>query len=315
MTNEHGFYYHFVDVHTGQRAWDSEVSSIDSAIFLAGALTVAQCYPDTEVETMANELYERADFEWIRTDGGARPDEKLLGHGWKPETGFLHPRWDTYNEAMILYLLALGSPTFSIPADSWTAWARPVGTYAGYTTFAQGPLFTHQLSHAWVDFRDKRDSLGYDYFENSINATLANRQYALDNRDRFPAYDECIWGLTACDGPDGEYHAYGAPPGYALYDGTVAPSAAAGSIVFTPELSMTTLRVMYERYGEQLWGRYGFSNAFNLDRSWYDQDVIGIDLGITLLMIENHRSGLVWRTFMSHPAILRAMTEAGFVSK
>lgn len=311
MENVHGFYYHFVDVNSGERKWKSEVSSIDSALFLAGTLTIGQCYPGTEVEAIANELYGQADFQWLLTDDGARPNEKLLGHGWKPESGFLPYRWDTYSELMILYLLAMGSPTHPISADSWTAWARPTGTYAGYTTLAQGPLFTHQYSHAWIDFRGQHDRLGYDYFASSVNATLANRQFAIDNKGLF-AYDEDIWGLTASDGPDGQYHAYGAPPGAAVHDGTVAPSAAAGSMVFTPDLSTAALRAMYERYGGRLWGRYGFSNAFNVERNWWDKDVIGIDLGITLLMIENHRSELVWRTLMPHPAIQRALAAAGF---
>ncbi len=156
------------------------------------------------------------------------------------------------------------------------------------------------------------DGLGYNYFESSVNATLANRQFAIDNQDRYRTYSEHVWGLTASDGPDGQYHAYGAPPGTAVHDGTVAPSAAAGSIVFTPELSTIALRIMYERYGAQLWGRYGFSNAFNVDQAWWDQDVIAIDLGITLLMIENKRSELVWRTFMSNPTISQAMGDVGF---
>jgi hypothetical protein len=247
------------------------------------------------------------------TNGGQRPDELLLCHGWKPEEGFLPYRWDTYSELMLLYLLAIGSPTNPIPAETWAAWARPEGTYAGYTSFAQGPLFTYQYSHAWIDLRGQRDALGYDYFERSVNATLSNRQFAVDNQERFATYDDHIWGLTACDGPDGEYHAYGAPPGVPVHDGTAAPSAAAGSIVFTPQLSIAALRAMYERHGDRVWGRYGFSNAFNLDKDWWDQDVIGIDLGITLLMIENYRSGFVWHTFGSHQAIQHAVSAVGFI--
>jgi hypothetical protein len=313
MENIHGFYYHFVNLNTGERVWESEVSSIDTALFLAGALTVGQCYPGTEVESLANELYERTDFGWLLTDGGSRPGELLIGHGWKPETGFLPYRWDTYSELMILYQLAIGSPTHPIPVDSWMAWRRPAGEYAGYVSLAQGPLFTHQFSQAWLDLRCKQDTLGYDYFESSINATLANRQFAIDQSQWFSTYSENVWGLTASDGPDGGYHAYGAPPGIPLHDGTVAPSAPAGSIVFTPRLSTEALQTMYERYHDKLWGRYGFSNAFNLDQDWWDQDVIGIDLGITLLMIENYRTGLVWETFMSHPAIQNAMELTGFV--
>jgi hypothetical protein len=311
MENIHGFYYHFVDLNTGERVWDSEVSSIDTALFLAGTQVIASCFPDSEVEVVANELYERADFEWLRTDDGAKPEELRLGHGWKPETGFLPYRWDTYSELMILYLLALGSPTHPIPAESWTAWSRPVGEYQGFTTFAQGPLFTHQYSQAFVDFRDRHDILGFDYFTSSVNATQANRQFAIDQKTSFKTYDDHIWGLTASDGPNG-YTAYGAPPGYINHDGTVSPAAPAGSIVFTPHLSITALQTMYDRYSNHIWGRYGFSDAFNVDQGWYDQDVIGIDVGITLVMLQNYKDGLVWRLMMQRSSIQDAMHKAGF---
>ena len=316
MPNEHGFYYHFVDMNSGERRWDSEVSSIDTALFLAGALTIAQCFPNTEVETLANEIYERVDFNWMLTDDGALPDSLLLNHGWKPESdiGFLQYRWDRYSELMILYLLAIGSPTHPIPAESWEAWERPVVEYEGYITFQQGPLFTHQYSQAWVDFHDKEDALGFNYFDSSIGATLANRQFAIDNPDGCQTYDTHVWGITAGDGPgDGktEYRAYSAPPGDILHDCTVIPAAAAGSIVFTPEESMKALRTIYEKYGDRIWGKYGFSAAFNVDKDWWDQEVIGIDLGITLLMIENYRHQTIWKIFMTHSAIHNALTAVG----
>jgi hypothetical protein len=311
MPHEHGFYYHFVDLHTGQRVWNSEVSSIDTAWLLAGILFAGAYYQGTEVQVLADKLYQRVDFQWMLTDGGQHPTERLLNHGWTPENGCLPYRWDTYSELMLLYLLAIGSPTYPIPAESWQVWARPQGTYAGYTTFAQGPLFTHQFSQAWVDFRGRRDRLGYDYFQSSVNATLANRQFCLDHRAQYRTYDENVWGLTASDGPDG-YRAYGAPPGSAVHDGTVAPAAAAGSIVFTPVLSLAALRTMHGRYGEQIWGRYGFSDAFNVERAWWDSDVVGIDLGITLLMIENYRSGLVWQTLKRNRSIQEALEVVGF---
>lgn len=311
LPHEHGFYYHFVDFQTGQRMWNSEVSSIDTAWLLAGVLFAAEFYPGTEVELLANDIYQRIDFEWMLTDGGQRPDELLLNHGWTPENGFLPYRWDSYSELMLVYLLAIGSPTHPIPAESWEAWARPQGTYAGYTTFAQGPLFTHQFSQAWIDFEGRRDGLGYDYFQSSINATLANRQFCLDNQELYQTYGEYIWGLSASDGPDG-YQAYGAPPGYPVHDGTIAPAAAAGSIVFTPDLSLATLKTMREQYGDRIWGRYGFSDAFNVDRDWWDQDVIAIDVGITLLMIENYRSGFVWQTFEQNKSIQQALEATGF---
>ncbi len=311
MENVHGFYYHFVDLNTGERVWNSEISSIDTALFLAGTHVIASCFPDSQVEIIANELYERTDFEWMRTDGGTRSEQLLLGHGWKPETGFLPYRWDTYSELMILYLLAMGSPTYPIPAESWTAWSRPVGQYAGFTTFAQGPLFTHQYSQAFVDFRDRHDILDFDYFSSSVNATLANRQFAIDQKINFKTYDDHIWGITASDGPNG-YIAYSAPPGTINHDGTVSPAAPAGSIVFTPNLSITALRTMYNRYEDHIWGRYGFSGAFNVDQNWYDQDVIGIDVGITLVMLQNHKDELIWRLFMQRPSIQNAMDKAGF---
>lgn len=315
MENVHGFYYHFVQFNTGERVWESEVSTIDTALFMAGALTVGQCFPDTEVQQIANELYERMDWPWALTNDGAKPDSKLITMGFTPEKGFIPARWNSYSELMIIYLLAIGSPTHPIPPESWTAWKRPEGEYAGYKCIAGGPLFMHQYSHAWVDFKDKKDSLGYDYFENSVNCTLANRQFAIDNKEQFDTYDDDVWGLTASDTPSGGYTAYGAPPGQVVHDGTVNPSAPAGSIIFTPELSTAALRAIYARYGQKTWGRYGFSDAFNVDRDWWDKDVIGIDTGITLLMIENYRTGLIQRLFMSHPAIPKAMEAAGFVQK
>ena len=311
MENVHGFYYHFVDINTGQRVWNSEVSSIDTALFLAGTHIIASCFSNSQAEIIANQLYERTDFEWMRTGGGAQPEQLLLGHGWTPEKGFLPYRWDTYSELMILYLLAIGSPTHPIPAQSWMAWSRPVGQYAGFTTFAQGPLFTHQFSQAYIDFRDRRDALGFDYFTSSVQATLANRQFAIDQKNNFQTYDEHIWGLTASDGPNG-YTAYSTPPGNIRHDGTVSPVAPAGSIVFTPDLSTIALRTMYDRYGDRIWGRYGFSDAFNVDRAWYGKDVIGIDVGITLIMLQNHKDGLIWRLFMQHSSIQTAMDRAGF---
>jgi hypothetical protein len=313
MTHQRGFFYHFVDWRTGQRVWRSEISSIDTAWLMAGVLLAGEAYPDTEVARIADQLYRRIDFGWMLTDGGRRPQERLLNHGWTPERGFLPYRWDSYNELMLLYLLAIGSPTHAIPAVCWDAWARPQATYGGHTTFAVAPLFTHQFSHAWIDFSSRRDRLDYDYFHSSLAATLANQRFCLDQRHKYRTYDEHVWGLTASDGPNG-YRAYGAPPGIAVQDGTVAPAAAAGSIVFTPDLSCTALQTMHTKYADRIWGRYGFSDAFNVDRDWWGQDVIGIDLGITLLMIENYRSGLIWQRFEQNPSIRAALAAVGLAS-
>ncbi len=312
IASPHGFYYHFVDVRTGERSWSSELSSIDTALFIAGALTAGQCFAGTEVQEIASALYARVDWEWMRTNGGVMSDAFTIAMGWTPEREFLKERWDWYSELMILYLLGLGSPTHPIPAKSWEAWQRPTGEYAGHRCIEGGPLFMHQYTHAYVDFKGRKDRLGYDYFENSINCTLANRQFTIDHKDKFKTYGDHVWGLTASDTPTGGYDAYGAPPsGWSKHDGTINPSAAGGSIVFTPELSIAALRTMYDRYGHKLWGRYGFSSAFNVDRNWWSREVIGIDTGITLLMIENYRSGLVQRMFMSHPAIPKALELAG----
>ncbi|MFH1723801.1 MAG: glucoamylase family protein [Elusimicrobiota bacterium] len=316
---EHGWSYHFMHLHTGERVGTSEVSSIDTALFLVGAVFAGRYFKGTEVERLAEKIYRRVDFPWMMTDGGKTPEKRTLSMGWMPEGGFLKDRWHEYSEHMILSLLAMGSPTLPLPPEIWHAWTRRRGSYAGDESIASGPLFTHQYSHMAVDFRGRRDRYA-DYFENSKAATLANRRFAIDQRKRYRTYGPDSWGLTASDGPDG-YRAYGAPPGRAEHDGTVAPTAAGGSIVFTPELSIRALRHFMRKYGDRIWGRYGFSDAFNTDPRWKDRfnapgmwrspDVIGIDQGIMLLMIENLRTGLIWKTIMSSPHIRRGMRAAG----
>lgn len=304
MEHKRGFFYHFVNLETGERIWNCEISSIDTAIFLAGALFAGEYFKDTEVDTLAQKIYERVDWQWMMN--GA----KTLSMGWKPETGFLRPHWSDYNESLFMYLLAIGSPTYPIPPSSWRNISRKVGKYGAFVFVYYPPLFTHQYSHVWVDFRNKHDGL-VDYFRNSRDATLANRQFCIDNMENFKTYSPSCWGLTASDGPFG-YKAYGSEPGGAIHDGTVAPTAVAGSIIFTPELSIRALRFMYDTYGNKIWGKYGFSDAFNVDENWYARDVIGIDQGTILLMIENYRSELIWRYFMKIPAIKNAMTFVGF---
>lgn len=311
MTNEHGWFYHFVDVRTGERVWECEVSSIDTALFLAGALFAGAYFVDTEVAELADALYRRVDFVWMLTDGGTRLRSQTLNHGWRPESGFLANRWDHYCEHMILYLLAIGSPTHSIPDRTWDAWERRVGEYAGHRTFEIGPLFTHQFSHAFVDFRGRQDRLGYDYWEASVQATLANRQFCADNARRFRTYSDNVWGLSASDGPDG-YRAYSAPPGRIEHDGTVAPLAVVAALPMVPAFVMDSIRHLRARYDDRLWGRYGFSDAFNADRDWWDPDTIGIDVGAALLMVENYRTGFVWETFGRVRYVEDAMSRVGF---
>jgi hypothetical protein len=301
MESVHGFYYHFIDMETGRRVWDCELSSIDSALFLAGALTAAAYFGDKEITALANRLYERTDWRWMANGG------KHLSMGWKPESGFLPYTWDTYNESLVMYILALGSPTYPLRPESWTAIARPWVTYKGHRFIHCPPLFTHQFSHIFLDFRGKSDGLA-DYFENSRQATLANRKFCLNNADRYKTYGPDSWGLTASIGPDG-YKAYGT---LAEHDGTVAPAAALSSVVFTPELSLSAARNWYHNHRARLWGRYGFADSYNLDRNFVAQDAYAINQGPTLLMIENYRSGLVWKSFMSLPQVQRGLRAAGF---
>lgn len=303
MENVRGFYYHFIDMKTGKRVWQSELSSIDTALFLAGALTAGE-YFRGKIKKIAEELYRRVDWNWMLADGDT------LAMGWYPEKGFDPNRWNRYGEQLILYLLAIGSPTYPIPASSWDRIRRPIWEYEGYVTISSPPLFTHQYSHIWIDFRNKHDKYA-DYFLSSRNATLANRKFCLDNKDNSITFRRGFWGLTACEGPGG-YRAYGAPPGYANYDGTVAPTAAAGSIVFTPKESIELLRKIYQELADKLWGKYGFSDSFNLDKNWFSQYVLAIDQGPILLMIENYRTGLIWKYFMKNKYIRKALKLTGF---
>lgn len=310
LAHQHGWFYHFVDVRTGERVWSSEVSTIDTGLFMAGALMAGRYFRGTEVARLVDGLYRRLDFDWMRTDGGAKPEEKLLVHGWTPEHGFLKNRWGSYDELMILYLLGLGSPAHPLPAASWDAWARPVVTYRGYRGVALDlPLFVHQFSQAFVDFRGQRDRRGFEPWENSVVATRMNQSFCAAHADRFPGYGPRSWGLSACDGPDG-YRAYA--PAEGDHDGTIAPWAVAASVPLDPALCLPALLAMRRDRGDRPWGRYGFTDAYNVGRDWWDKDVIGIDVGAALLMIENHRSGFVWRQFMAIPAIQRAMKQAGF---
>jgi hypothetical protein len=307
MPHEHGWYYHFVDRHTGLRAWKCELSSIDTALLLSGALVSAAAFPSGEAPRLVDQIYRRVDFPWMLTDGGTKPKETTLSMGWKPESGFLKSRWDHYCELMILYLLGLGSPTHPLPAACWDAWRRPVTTYKEYRGVAlELPLFVHQYSHAFVDFRGLRDRRGFDPWQNSVVATRMNRQFCIDHAERHRGYGENSWGLSACDGPDG-YRAYAPKPGE--HDGTITPWVVAASLPFAPEICLPALAAM--RAEADLWGGYGFTDAFNRDRSWVDPDVIGIDLGAALLMIENHRTGRIWKQFMSHASIRTALRRAG----
>ena len=306
--HKNGWFYHWMDVASGERLWRSEVSSIDTALLLAGVLTARQYFSsDSEIVELATRIYNRIDFRWMLNG-----HPTLLSHGWTPEGGFIRNRWDNYSEHTILYFLAIGSPTHPISARSWYAWTRDLNRYPGFRFIGNAPLFTHQYSQAWIDYRGRRENQGsrIDYFANSVTATRAHRQFCLDLRSRFPGYSEDLWGITASDSPNG-YVAWGGPPAQGPIDGTVVPCAAAGSLMFAPELCMPVLRKFREGFGDRIYGRYGFVDAFNPTLDWVGTDVVGIDIGITLVSAENARTGRVWRWFMANREIPAAMDKVG----
>jgi hypothetical protein len=302
MPNEHGFFYHFADVKTGKPLINSEVSSIDTAIFLCGVLTARAYFNDPKITALATELYNRVDWPWMLNGG------KTFSMGWRPETGFILTRWDHYCELMMLYLLAIGSPTHPVSAESWRAFTRPPMTFGPYTYISgKDPLFVHQYSHAWFDFARQRDAYA-NYFTNSITATRAHKAFCLSlNR----GYTDDYWGITASDWQHG-YTAWGGPPLMGPVDGSVVPCAAAGSLPFLPRDCVRVLRALRDNFGKDAWGRYGFCDAFHPEQHWYDPDVLGIDLGIGLLMAENLRSAFIWETFMQNPEPVAAMKACGF---
>jgi hypothetical protein len=299
-----GFFYHWADLKTGQRVWDAEVSSIDTAILLCGILTCRQHFQNREIRELAHLIFNRVDWTWLSED------TSLLPHGWTPELGFLSYRWDYYSELMMMYLLGLGSYSHPLRKETWQAWKRVTFDYSGLRYVGSfAPLFVNQYSQAWFDFRDQRDQYA-DYFQNSTIATDAHRLFCIELGKQFPDYSDDLWGITASDSEKG-YVVWGGPPAIGPIDGTVVPSAAGGSIPFLPQPTMRVLRTVRTSYG-RAWSRYGFINAFNPLRDWYDSDVIGIDTGITMLMAENARSGFVWKTFMKNPEARRGMKRAGF---
>ena len=346
VTGHRGFLYHFLDMETGRRFETIELSTVDTALCLAGALFCESYFDgqepaEEEVRALAEELFRRADWAWAAS---ARPPR--ISMGWAPEKGFLDYDWHGYNEAMIVHILALGSPTHPVGVEAWTAYTSTYrwATFQGQTFVNFAPLFGHQYSHVFLDLEGIRDAYmrekGIDYFENSRRATLAQRSYAIANPGGFAGYGEDVWGLTACDGPADvtldvrgrrvrffSYAARGAGAGDVRDDGTLAPAAAAGSLPFTPELSVKALRTMASRWGGDPFGPYGFRDAFNptftvssalkhgrvvAGKGWFDVDALGIDQGPILAMIENQRSGLVWRTMRKNQGVVRGLVRAGF---
>jgi hypothetical protein len=307
LPNHRGFFYHFGNINNGERLWDSEASSVDTAILLCGVLTCRAYFPHSEISELALEIFNRVDWNWLSED------TPILPHGWTPEGGFLQYRWGDYSEMMMMYLLGLGSAAHPLPAEAWDAWKRTEFEYDGIRYIGSfAPLFIHQYSQAWFDFRGKHDRYT-NYFQNSILATEAHRLFCLDLAKEFPDYSNELWGITASDSVKG-YVAWGGPPATGPIDGSIVPCATAGSLPFLPEATMLVQRTIKEKYGAKAWTQYGPVDAFNPLTGWYDTDVVGIDQGISLVMAENARSSFVWETFMKNPEAKRGMDRAGFKS-
>ncbi len=344
VTGYHGFFYHFLDMQTGLRYQTVELSTIDTALLLAGALVCQQYFTGTDptetaVRAYADSLYRAADWAW------ASPRAPAVAMGWTPESGFLPSDWVGYNEAMILYLLALGSPTHPVDSTAWSAWTAGYqwGTFEGQAYVQFGPLFGYEFSHVWVDYRGISDAYtaahGLDYFENSRRAAYAQRAYAVANQLGWTGYGTNLWGLTASDGPGNGtitvggqtrtlhgYWARGASASGTQDDGTVAPTAAGAAAPFAPEIALPALVAMRTKYGDRLFGTYGFFDALNPTvqsgpvsqgavapgGGWFDTDYLGIDQGAMLAMIENYRTGLVWRLMRGSPYVVRGLRRAGF---
>lgn len=299
----HGWFYHFVDAQSGARVWQCELSTIDTALLLAGVLTAQQCFAsDHDIVRMAQQIYQRVDFPWMLD-----PKSNCIRMGWMPESGFLRAQWRGYFENQILSVLAIASPTHPLSLDTWYAFRRDPVVFEDYRFVGSGPIFTHQYSQAWLQLEGLRDGapLLCDYFRNSAVATLAHREFCLSLRGMFPGYSENVWGITPSDSDIG-YLSWGAFSRRDV-DGTVVPCAPGGSLMFTPEISLAALRTMYDRFGDRIFGPYGFADAFHPLTGWVNPDVLGIDLGIMLLSAENLRARSVWNWFGSQPDIRRAM--------
>jgi hypothetical protein len=305
---EHGWFYHFLNVITGERDGTSEVSVSDDTWLMAGALTTKQYFhEDAEIARLAMKIYQRVDYEWIRNG-----DPYLMSHGYRPETGLLKERYEKYCQLALMYLVGIGATLHPLPPASWYAWQRNPNSYAEYNYIGTSLLWTYQFPFAWADFRDRRERREphYDWWANAITATKAHRQFCIDLRKQFPGYSENIWGITSSIGATG-YTAWGGPPATKNIDGTVVPCAVAGSLMLTPDIALAALHAMKKQSGDKIYDRYGFTDAFNPNNAWVSPDVIGIDVGITLLSAENLRTGFVWKWFMKNPEIQRAMDLAG----
>ncbi len=332
-----GFFYHFLTLDKAHRFKEVELSSIDTGLLMAGILSAMTYYDgkdqvEDSIRILSDRLFRRVEWDWMYNE------TDRLSMGWHPEHDFIPAEWVGYNEAMVLLIMAMGSPTHPLPAETWTTWCStyPWDHFKGQENVQFDPLFGHQYSHVWIDFKGIQDAYmrekGIDYFENSRRATLSNRAYCIENPQGANGYGEWCWGLTACDGPNTvklnvngkdwqfyDYRARGAASIQIVDDGTIAPTAAGGSFAFTPDISMKTMKYMWETYNRDLVGEYGFKDAFNLTyitketpKGWFDIDYLGIDQGPILLMIENQQTQLLWNIMKKNPYILDGLRKAGF---
>ena len=344
-----GFFYHFLGMDDGLRMeeWNVELSTVDTALLMAGVLFAQSyfsqdTYQEQQIRTLADQLYRRVNWQW------AQNNSPLISHGWRPNQGFISHDWVGYNEAMLVYILALGSPTFEVEPNAWAAWTHSYDDDWGFSNgiehLTMAPLFGHQYSHVWIDFRDIQDQYmvtkNSDYFKNSTQAVYAQQQYAINNPQQWLDYGEHVWGLTACDGPGNfdlpynsetrsfrGYSARGTGINYSFDDGTLAPTAVGGSLPFAPQITIQTLQTIFAEYGEHLYGEYGFLDSFNpsfdfdiqpaagqiiAGKGWFGTDYIGIDQGPILLMTENLRSEMIWNVMKTNPYIRLGLQRAGF---
>ena len=312
MDREEGFYYHFVDIESGKRAWESEVSSIDTSILMMGLLSVGE-YFGGEIREKAYQIYDTVNWPWFLDD-----NRQMFYMAYRPEKGF-EGHWDFYAEQLMMYVLAAGSVTHPVDEVPYYTFTRHVASYGDGEPFIHswfGSLFTYQYSHAWIDFRDYVDREGVNWFDNSIKASLAQYNFAVDTDSKYETLGPNAWGLTACDGPNGYNGRYGAPPSgfdnqQHYVDDTIAPCAAIASMIFTPKQSEQAL----QNYASipELKGKYGFYDAYNLTEDWFDSDVIGIDKGITLLMLANAENNFVYEIMMQNDTILNGLSKLQFV--
>ena len=312
VEGKNGFYYHFVNMNTGKREWNCEISIIDTAIFICGAITAGE-YLKKDVQKKAEALFKKINWEWYRNK-----ENNLFYIGYKPEIGFWG-QWDMYAEQLIMYVLGVSSPTYPINKSMYFEFERKTRNYNNIKDIVYtycGTIFTYQYSHAWIDFRNIIDKDGIQWFDNSVKATKANRLYCIENSSKFKTYGKDYWGATACVTPQG-YNSQGAQPCdvdlKAKNDGTISPCGAIGSIVFTPKESISAMEYYYNNY-KKLWGKYGFKDAYNLEneKEWYSKECIGIDKGIEVLMIENYLNETIWKYFMKIKYVIKGLEILGF---